>query len=1067
MTREGALKGLLKAKVVALLHDPPYKLWVITAAFDNVGRVIARMEGVESAAGQKVKVCEDLMVNVPKGRRAHEREALALIHRVAVEKGLLSGGEVSRYWGVAREADNLASAFDRWPLPAEASKEDAGAVVAPEALVNPLNPAFKLPLRNTPEVSKICEYIRKLAEAVGDAYNGGGLRLAYHTLYALLEPLWYLTVGRYPSPADTRVPTHTVFDHLYASAAMVNWVYPGGEACGALLHVDLAAVQEWVSAARRTGDMWAASWLASALAWAAVRPIVEEYGPDVMLIPTARLNPFYLAWLHNELVERGASSAAETLRDVLEGLGLLGTVLKALGKEKDVKLIPMHPVMPVTMTLIVPCPREGCGEELAGRVRDSLGKAWEELVEDLASNLSEDYRDLLDAVKEEPPLPLRVVVTRVCLGDESLRRFVARAGKAADLAGGGAKAERRLLFPYVLAMQARDARASKLANVRPGVAYSVTLTTRAWGRGERYDECTMCGVRPALPDDALEPLRLEGFVDEAEHLCPYCLAKRLAWWVMLPSMGKLIHEGLVALKNFRPRVPPVNVLASADAVAELCRLAGRECRRLSDVAEFLDELDKAYREAGLLRLEGREVGRIYDLLEAYFRGDAREVVIGKLVEALGKLGKNMDRGAIEKAMSLSGRYYALIVADSDSVGDALWGRLGYDGEDAVRYWGEVLSAVRDEAARRLMKPGDLAGAARSVAEAMDEVSGAHGARGRAPVVVPTPAYLFALSMSLMATALVDSMVAEAYWGVPVYAGGDDLVVLAPARSLAVAEALLASASSYARERVYGVMAPRIVLSGSLRLPISSVAWADLVAATRRWFWALDSAVRGFYLLSTGGLMPVAAPAGLGRSYAVLLAHYREPLRLKVEAARLLERYAKEAAGNGGVEWKDAVAVGYGRGGAPGPGEAGLFRNTPPKTPLQLAGQAHGAVGLPAAVTAAITLLLAARRGGRLGERAARLARESLALNPAYSASLLYDLEASVREVVALRDELAELMLVHVAERNVDAEGEDERRRYAERIAKALREASKYWPPGAGEGLAGLLRALHYSRTAYG
>ena len=1064
---------LIGAKVVALLHDPPHKLWVITRAFrgGSTGRVVGVKGGDDRVAGRGVAECNGLLHEVKDDIRAHEREARAVIQRVVVDGGLLEESDVDNYWDVASHADILASAFDRWPLPSESGSEEGGEVVPPEALVNPLNPAFKLRLGATPEPKNICNYIRELGGAVKDAYAKGGLTLAYHTLYALLEPLWYLSVGNYPSPADTRVPTHTVFDHLYASASMVNWVYPGGIKCGTLLHIDLAAVQEWISASRRTGDMWAASWLASALAWAAVRPLVEEYGPDLMLMPTARLNPFYLAWLYNELSEIGANRAADTLRGVLKKLDLLETILEELKTDSGYRLVPRHPVMPVTMTLVVPCMEDGCEYRLTEKVKDSFRSAWRELVVDLANNLSGGYNSLVDPIEDEPPLPLRIVVTRVCLEEEELKKFIRIASKATELAGGEANAEKRLLFPYALAMQARNARASKLATVRPGVAYSVELTKTAWSEGWRYDECTMCGVRPALPDVALEPLRMEGIVSEEEHLCPYCLVKRLAWHTRLLSIGKLIHSKMVALKRFKPRVPPVNVLASADAVAELCKLAGVECRQLKDLVRFLETMDHTYnknKDIRRLRIEGKDVGSIYDVLEAYFRADTREAVVDKLAEVMSKLFNNVSRQSVAQAMEFSGRYYALIHADGDGVGDALWGRLGYHEEDAERYWHEVLSAIRDEKVKERVTPSLLAEAARSVSQAMSLVSQTSSKGKRVPVVVPTPAYLFALSMSLMASALIDSLIAETYWGIPVYAGGDDLVVLAPARSLAVAESILTTrdTSKTVEEKVYQVISPRLTLVKGLRLPVSSIVWTDIVVATRRWFWALDSVTPGFHML--GGSMPVAAPAGLGRSYAVLLSHYREPLRLKVDSARQLERYAKEASTNNGIAWKDSVAVGYGRGRAPELREIGLMRNARPESPLNLALRARSIVGLPVAVTAAITLLLASRGEGSIESRAEVLAKNYLKIAPVYSASLLYDLESSMREVemVSVNKDLALLVLARVAERNLINVREDERENHARRVVRSIWEAASYWPRGPISGLGSFVRSLHVSRSTY-
>ncbi len=1033
---ESWLNKLLKAKMVSLLHDPPYKLWVITAAFavkdSRVGRVLARKETSERVVGDVYDACRGLVqLAVHGSTRAHELEAWALA--VNVLSGIVDSNEVTEFWKVVEHADGLASAFDRWVLPPEAG--ESGRIVPPEKIVNQLNPVFGLPVSRAPSPEKICAYVRELNAAVQNAYEKGDLTLAYHTLYALLEPLWYITVGGpYASPADTRVPTHTVFDHLYATAMATNCIDPlepsASHQCS-LLYVDLAGVQEWLQAARRTGDMWAASWLASALAWASIVELVGIYGPDIMVLPTARLNPFYLSWLYSKLLERGAKEAVKRLEKVIDKLGLN----LVLAREDDkLPYVPRHALMPVTATLILP---SHVDPEMAARlVREHYDTGWEKLVEDLKAILPEKAHSLLDRLAKEPPLPIRVAHVTVSSDDKVFRKLVANLGTPFT------EKPERLLYAYALSKLGELIERLGRATIRPGVAYSVEATWQAWMNSKRYRECTMCSVRPALPEGSLSVLREEGVVDENEYLCPYCLVKRLMAIGRLPSAYTLVAVGEAATAKPRPPAPPVNVLASLDTFIALCKLAGIECSPDSnDVVDKLRLFEKAYHSVKVP--EGCEKPKNFaDVLELWFRGARnRDCAVKLVIDTVSQLtSKEVSKEEVEEAFKLSTRYYAIVYADGDSIGDALKGRLGMNEEDTTTYWRKVLEVVKDSEARKRLEELDPA---TIVAKVVSEL-GLKG-KARTPTTIPTPSYHAALSASLMAAALADSAVVAELGGVVIYSGGDDLVALLPARSLKVFSKLAkATATHPVRLGNRSPWTPYVRIHGLVGIQATSATWVDAVVSSRRGFWGLDTGVSGFYLL--GGLMPVAAPAGLGRSYAITLSHYRDPLLLRVRIARVLEKIGKEAAGLR----KDVVAVLYGRGGLRE--EAiGLARNTPhDNTHLGLdVGKAVEAVAAPMTIVASIAYSVLTNKNATSPPRPPVV----------FTTSLVPDLTAMVSKLPHIVEKhnaiLLEMLLRKVFTRNIDY-GEEGK---AEEAAIMLLEAAKYWPKGILEGTNGLVKIL--------
>lgn len=102
-------------------------------------------------------------------------------------------------------------------------------------------------------------------------------------------------------PADTRVPDHSIWDHLDLTSAFAGAFAadPNGEA--ALLALSIGPVQPFIAAARSTSDLWAGSHLLSRLAWEAMRPVCETLGPDAILFPRLRGVPQVDLWLRDQM----------------------------------------------------------------------------------------------------------------------------------------------------------------------------------------------------------------------------------------------------------------------------------------------------------------------------------------------------------------------------------------------------------------------------------------------------------------------------------------------------------------------------------------------------------------------------------------------------------------------------------------------------------------------------------------------------------------------------------------------------------------------------------------------
>ena len=101
-------------------------------------------------------------------------------------------------------------------------------------------------------------------------------------------------------PADTRVPDHSIWDHL-DHLGLRRGVRRRSEGDAALLALAIGPVQGFIASARTTSDLWAGSHLLARLAWEAMKPVCEALGPDAILFPRLRGVPQVDVWLRDRM----------------------------------------------------------------------------------------------------------------------------------------------------------------------------------------------------------------------------------------------------------------------------------------------------------------------------------------------------------------------------------------------------------------------------------------------------------------------------------------------------------------------------------------------------------------------------------------------------------------------------------------------------------------------------------------------------------------------------------------------------------------------------------------------
>jgi CRISPR-associated protein Cmr2 len=152
-------------------------------------------------------------------------------------------------------------------------------------------------------------------------------------------------------PADTRIPDHSIWAHQALTSAIA-----ATNSNPAFLLFTISPVQAFISAARRTQDLWAGSYLLSYLNWAAIELIAEEIGPDAVIFPNLIEQPLCDRWLYKQ------------------------GVLLQKPKLEDLVL----PSLPNRFLAIVPYEQ---GEDLARKAADRMRSQWREITQQVRADI--------------------------------------------------------------------------------------------------------------------------------------------------------------------------------------------------------------------------------------------------------------------------------------------------------------------------------------------------------------------------------------------------------------------------------------------------------------------------------------------------------------------------------------------------------------------------------------------------------------------------------------------------------------------------------------------------------
>jgi CRISPR-associated protein Cmr2 len=242
-----------KLKLKAILHDPPYKAEII---------------------------------------KDHEKEATELI------KIFLNDSQIDK---VINDSDHIASAQSRIIIkPNFTNNESRNKDFNQSTYVNPKEANFIDIFTGNKNDTRIpdSKKVKDLFEILKNEINK--LQIQDDKKFQLI----FLFLWRfYPeifkeiesSPADTRAPNHSIYDHLVQTSAITSALkydaYDTKNTVPAFLLFTIGPVQSFISKARKTSDLWAGSYMLSYLIWKTIEPLIDHFGPDIIIFPSLLNQP--------------------------------------------------------------------------------------------------------------------------------------------------------------------------------------------------------------------------------------------------------------------------------------------------------------------------------------------------------------------------------------------------------------------------------------------------------------------------------------------------------------------------------------------------------------------------------------------------------------------------------------------------------------------------------------------------------------------------------------------------------------------------------------------------------
>jgi len=728
-------KSIWENKLIAWLHDPAEKCFVL--------------------------------FHDPSG---HEGGTIKkLLEKLKNEIGL----DYEQVEGEIRKADCIAASADRpqWPINLADGKYEKWAQVdfAKEpVLIHPLTgDKFNLNDLSSVDFKKIKDL--SLAHFENILNMGKDAQMKFLALWRFapenreeLGALWQLL------PADTRVPDHSIWNHLDLTSAFAGARFGSEQA--AILAMSFGPVQSFIAQARSTSDLWAGSHLLSSIIWEGMKVIADEIGPDAFLFPQIRGLAITDVWLLEKAKKAGLE---EEWRNYF----------KKIKVEWDRNNTDSNPLfaacLPNKFSAVVPLSRaKELAEKVTERVRNSV-KKWVELaLKELVGEETIEFaqQQIKEQLQGFPHVYWSVVEWNedISSKSESLKNLEDASAEFSYINESFFNGEYWKCLNQEISIGGHKFYKPNSGVVYPAV-YELSEKSLATAKTLRTFEqlpqegfrCTLCGEREWLSSDKASLSKspgsrndtIWGKIDRAsikkdEHLCAICALKRFWPNIFINSIKEYLDDDVcryIISTHTMSLIPTLNALIEQDNMEGLEKLLKIE-REFGDFKDSVALPKKLYRDCVQNSREKLNIIKQIPAYIDYLRSS--ETDDGQTVDKF--LSRLKENSGIKPET-----YYALILMDGDNMGAWLSAteeerRIPYSAAwhpKIAEYNGFMSAKNGDDALRRYFEAKKTASPTRhaAISQALNNFSGY----------------------------LVPKIIEDKHNGKLIYSGGDDVLAMAP------------------------------------------------------------------------------------------------------------------------------------------------------------------------------------------------------------------------------------------------------------------------------------------------
>ncbi len=565
------------------------------------------------------------------------------------------------------------------------------------------------------------------------------------------------------APADTRVPDHSIWQHVDLTSALTGAMAGDPQQTPALMTMSFGPVQGFIAQARTTSDLWAGSHLLSQIAWQGMKIICQKLGPDSIVFPQLRGLPEVDKWLEQEM------DLPSHLFDELD--------YKKIKTDAN----PMFSAaVPNRFLAIVPASQaETLAQTVSAHVKQWLLESGRQMIERIAdlTELSLDAETQLKTqLQDFPEVYWSTVSWGICdcKGDDYDPQLESLKNALATLSH--PEAEHFLSSnAWQLLSKEISLEGETFWKPNPGALYPAVYELLDQTQGMAKNEkkfhqsaqqgfrCSLCGEREWLHDKREHLNASSGqrkslttiwnavhrakpsLAANDEHLCVVCAIKRLWPSMVLDEARKTVTDG-----KFSGRfVVSTHTLAMERDLSQLARMQLEE-------QSWQDVLASGERTALPLRL----------MRQLHQADETTQKIIQALPACLDNLNDNDDQPEkLEKLNKLIDRstgskpetYYGMLLFDGDNMGAWLSG----DEDHSIAYKDSWHPVIRSKLSQQALQ--QYANTARPAS--------------------PSRHMAISAALNSYALKLVRIVVEDIYGGKLIYAGGDDVFAMLPVADL--------------------------------------------------------------------------------------------------------------------------------------------------------------------------------------------------------------------------------------------------------------------------------------------